>query len=104
MDGYKFEINLSHEHKMIHAQMDSEVKASLNTALNTLTVRQREIILYYFYESLSYTEIAEIMNFSKPKFARDLLYRATAKIKAEMKNGNMDLFTLLLSLSPFIKI
>lgn len=104
MDGYNFEINLSHEHKMIHAQLDREVKQTLNDVVNRLTIRQREIILYYFYEKLSYAEIADIMNLSKPKFARDLLYRAIASIKVEMKNSNIDLFTLLLSLSPFMKI
>lgn len=104
MDGYNFEINLSHEHKMIHAQLDVEVKQALNAALNKLTVRQREITLYYFYEKLSYAEIAEMMNLSKPKFARDLLYRAIAKIKAEVKNSNIDLFALLLSLNVFLKI
>lgn len=104
MDGYNFEINLSHEHKMIHAQLDVEVKQALNAALNKLTVRQREIILYYFYEKLSYAEIAEIMELSKPKFARDLLYRAIAKIKAELKNSNKDLFAILLSLHAFLQI
>lgn len=104
MDGYNFEINLSQEHKMIYAQLDKEVKDALNAALNNLSIRQREIILYYFYEKLSYAEIADIMEFSKPKFARDLLYRAIAKIKAEMKNSNIELFTVLLGASPFLNI
>lgn len=104
MDGYNFEINLSQEYKMIHAQLDKEVKDALNTALNSLSIRQREIILYYFYEKLSYAEIAEIMEFSKPKFARDLLYRAIAKIKVEMKNSNTELFSILLGASPFLSI
>lgn len=104
MEGYNFEINISHEHKMIHTQLDEEIKQQLNVSLNKLTGRQREVILYYFYEKLSYAEIAEIMNLSKPKFARDLLYRSIAKIKTEMKNSNIDLFAVLISLSACLKI
>ena len=103
MDGHNFEICLSHEHKMIHAQLDEEIKQTLNTIINHLTIRQREIILYYFYERLSYAEIAEIMNLSKPKFARDLLYRAIAKLKDELKGSGVELFALLLHLVPYIR-
>lgn len=98
MDGHNFRISFSHEHKMIHAQLDREMKQALSEAMNRLTIKQREVVLYYFYEKLSYAEIADLMNLSKPKFARDLLYRAIARLKVEMKNHRLDLLALLLNL------
>ncbi len=43
--------------------------------LNALPPQQKEVILLYFYEGLSYLEIADIMNI-KVKSARALAYRA----------------------------
>ncbi|MCH7409785.1 sigma-70 family RNA polymerase sigma factor [Belliella sp. DSM 111904] len=48
----------------------------IDQAINKLPIRQKEILLLYFFEDLSYKEIAAIMEFSQVKSARKLLYRS----------------------------
>jgi RNA polymerase sigma-70 factor (ECF subfamily) len=48
----------------------------LKEAFEKLPAKQREAILLYFYEDVSYEEIAKIMEMTKVKSARALIYRA----------------------------
>ncbi|MEN7548062.1 sigma-70 family RNA polymerase sigma factor [Rapidithrix thailandica] len=81
---YDFEIALSPEVMMINRQSTAENKKQLEAAFNKLTKRQKEALLYYYYEGLSYEEIASVMNLSKVKYARTLIYRSIDKLKQEM--------------------
>ncbi|UZR98471.1 RNA polymerase sigma factor [Chondrinema litorale] len=92
LDGYNFQINLSQETFLINSEIDESTRQALKEAFNNLTTKQREIIIYYFYENLSYQEISEIMNFSKVKYSRDLLYRAVDKLKESMHDFKPQIF------------
>ncbi len=81
-----FKIEISQETKIIREEMSSELKASLQAAVDKLTDRQRHIIILFFEEGLSYKDISVIMDFKDVKSARKLVYRAITAIKKEM-NG-----------------
>ncbi len=49
----------SYEEIMILQELDSEKKAQIKGALESLTPRQKEIVLLKYFEELSYNEIAE---------------------------------------------
>ncbi|MDN5214354.1 sigma-70 family RNA polymerase sigma factor [Fulvivirgaceae bacterium BMA12] len=53
----------------------------LRKACNTLPPRQREAIMLYYYEQLSYNEIAEVMSIRKVTSVRILVYRALDSLK-----------------------
>ena len=83
-DEFDFEISLSQEHAIINSQVRGEQKAKLEIAFKTLTKRQKEAITYHYYDGLNYEEIASIMDLSKIKYARTLIYRSIDKLKAEI--------------------
>ncbi len=84
--NYDFEIVLSHESHLIHSQLDVEVKEKLEEIFKKLTKRQKEAILYYYHEGLSYKEIASLMNFSRVEYARMLISRAKARLRKEIRS------------------
>lgn len=94
-----FEIELSAEDVMIQKEIDDTRRKKLNQAFEKLTERQREILVYYYYEKLSYEEITTIMNFSKIEHARVLVSRSIKKLKEEMNVSNECFFALLFILS-----
>ena len=61
---------------------DDEIEI-INSKLNELPPNQKEIVLLYFYEGLSYSEISSIMNI-KVKSARALLYRALSSLQKNL--------------------
>jgi RNA polymerase sigma factor (sigma-70 family) len=77
-----FDLELSPESKLIHRQHTEQSTRLLQQKINTLTLRQKEAIYLRFYENLSYEEIAEIMVLKEVKYARTLIYRAIAELKA----------------------
>ena len=83
-ENYDFEIALSHESYLIHSQLDIEMKEKLEEVLKKLTKRQKEAILYYYHEGLTYEEIASLMNFSRVEYARILISRAKVKLRKEL--------------------
>ncbi|MEN7547637.1 sigma-70 family RNA polymerase sigma factor [Rapidithrix thailandica] len=93
-EEHGFEISLSHETKLINAQMDEELKANLEKAFASLTKRQKEIILYYYYEGMSYQDITKVMGFAKVEYARVLVHRSIVKLREVMKSVK-SLFALL---------
>lgn len=76
-----FIIEVSSETKMIEFESTNELKHKLEVALNQLTPKQRQAILLFYEEQLSYKQIAEIFDFSEIKTARKLLYRAINQLK-----------------------
>ncbi|SDM31186.1 RNA polymerase sigma-70 factor, ECF subfamily [Catalinimonas alkaloidigena] len=51
-------------------------KRLIENACNRLPKRQREILMLFYYEGLSYREVADVMGLANPKTARTMLYRA----------------------------
>lgn len=76
-----FGITHSHEAKIIDAAISDEIKIKLEGAIQRLTLRQRRIISYYFFEDFSYPEITCAMGFSSVQYARISLCRSIAKLR-----------------------
>ncbi|UZR98074.1 RNA polymerase sigma factor [Chondrinema litorale] len=76
-----FEISISHETFMIRNQSQIEIKRRLEQGIEKLTKRQKEAIIYYYYEGFNYEQIAELMMFSKAEYARKLVYRSLDTLK-----------------------
>ena len=85
LDERFFPIEVSHETKLIQNEYDSEKKQMIATAMNQLTVRQRQAVLLLYEEGMSYKEIAEVMELNEVKSARKIIYRAMASLKSLIK-------------------
>ncbi|MCC5930145.1 MAG: sigma-70 family RNA polymerase sigma factor [Cyclobacteriaceae bacterium] len=79
--GTMFEVELSHELKLIESQMEAQQLIRLNKALEKLPSREREAIFYFYYENLSYQQIAELLQMDHVSSARRIIYRALAKMR-----------------------
>lgn len=79
-----FEIALSEEASRLNVLMDEEMREKVETAFSVLSKRQKEIILYYFYEGFSYQEITSIMGFAKVDYTRILMSRSILKLRKEL--------------------
>ena len=81
-----FEIGISEspEHQLIDQGLQSEINLRLSKSMNRLTARQREAVLHFYYEGLSYKEIAEIMDLKRVKSARKLVYRAIETLRKDL--------------------
>lgn len=77
----EFPIELSHESIFIQRQLENENLKKLEKALVNLDVKEREAIYHFYYENLSYTQIAEILEFSHVSSARRLIYRALTHLR-----------------------
>jgi RNA polymerase sigma factor (sigma-70 family) len=87
----KFDITLSWDQKMIEDQFVEERKQTLMNSVNHLTEKQKEAVLYYFYEGFSYDEISEIMDMTSAKTARKLIYRAIDSLRLVLNKTNPSL-------------
>jgi len=76
-----FPVEMSNETIFINRQIEEEQIARLNKALKALNPKEREAIFYFYYEGLSYDQIAEIFGFSHVSSARRLVYRALGQLK-----------------------
>jgi len=82
---WSFEFEVSHEPRLIQEQLDQEQKEKLGRILKKLTKRQKEAVVYFFYEGFSYTQISSIMRIRNVKSARNLIYRALKKMKESLE-------------------
>lgn len=94
---YHFEVTFSHEHALIHDQLDELRQRKLLNAFKRLSSRQKEAVFLRFYENMSYEEIAAIMKMKKVKYARTLVYRAISVLRECIKNldGSLTLYSML---------
>lgn len=60
--------------------------------MSKLTTRQKEAVLYFYYEGLSYQEIADIMGFQNVKSARKLIYRAIDALRKDLQELKATLY------------
>ncbi|MCC5928792.1 MAG: sigma-70 family RNA polymerase sigma factor [Cyclobacteriaceae bacterium] len=82
-----FGIELSDEVKHIHLQIKEEQKQEVQRLLSKLTKQQREALYYFYFENMSYQEVADIMGFQHVRSARNLIYKALDSLKAYLKFG-----------------
>ena len=78
---YQFPVELSSETIYINQQIEEEQIEKLNRALKTLDAKEREAIYHFYYEGLSYEQIAEIFGFSHVSSARRLIYRGLSRLR-----------------------
>ncbi len=62
--------------KFIDQEFSDQQKEIISKECNKLPPRQKEALLLYFYEGMSYQEIAQIIGMTRTKSARALIYRA----------------------------
>lgn len=78
----QFSVEMSCESKYIDQQIKAEQLKKLNEALKALDRKEREAIYYFYYEGLSYEQIAEILNFSHVSSARRVMYRSISHLRS----------------------
>ena len=83
LDGFDFGLSFSIEQVMIDRQIDEEKKLRIDLALKTLTSKQREIIYYYYFESMGLKEISGLMGFTNQKSAQNLLYKSIKTLRCK---------------------
>lgn len=96
-----FLINVSHEIKLINEQLSRDQKKLIKKYLNQLPPFQREAILLYFYEGLSYQQIADVMQTGKVKSTRALVYRAISSLSNFLESHKDKLVTFFFIASIF---
>jgi RNA polymerase sigma factor (sigma-70 family) len=75
-EDFQFEVYFSPEQMLIDRQISEEVAVRINIALQRLSPRKKEVIYYFFFEELSYSQIQEIMKLDNIKSVRNLVYKA----------------------------
>lgn len=80
----QFPIELSSESKFIHQQMEKELLDKLSKVLSSLEVKEREAIYLFFYQGLTYEQIAGLFEYSHVSSARRLIYRALENLRKMM--------------------
>ncbi|MCK0131308.1 sigma-70 family RNA polymerase sigma factor [Flavobacteriaceae bacterium F08102] len=82
---HSFALELSPEVNLINDQEQVAIQKSINTALKSLTDRQREAIYLRFYANISYEEAAEILEINT-KATYKLVARALSCLKKAFKH------------------
>ncbi len=80
-ESFGFLVTPSHESLLVNKQFHTEQVALIQDSLNKLTQRQREVIYYFYYNGLSYSQIKEVMGFSSVRAVRNLMYRSLSELK-----------------------
>lgn len=70
-----------------HHEVSEETRQLLISAINSLTKKQRELVLLFFYHELSYPEIAQITGISI-QAARNLMYRTLIHLRKSIKENS----------------
>jgi RNA polymerase sigma factor (sigma-70 family) len=94
LSSLQFHIELSSEAKYIDQQFEDERLSALNHALQTLDPKEREAVYYFYYEGLSYEQIAEIFHFSHVSSARRLIYRSLGELRKLVLTGLLAAFAV----------
>jgi len=88
----RFEIEYSAEDYIINRQKSEERTHKIKHALSQLSERQREAIYYFYYQNMNYKDVADVMDLSSTKSARNLIYKALGKLKISLI---VDVFALI---------
>ncbi len=73
-DGFGFQKNPLHIHQ--ENLYSSDQKAMIEKFCNNLPANQREALMLYYMEEMSYEEVSKVMHLNKVKSARSMIYRA----------------------------
>ncbi len=84
---YDFQLELAADSFLIEKQTTHNRDTALQHIINGLTPRQREAVYLYFFENISYEQIAVILSLKEVKYARTLIYRALEEMR-EVLSGN----------------
>ncbi len=71
----------SHEQQLIDQQLGREALERLQSAIQQLTPKKREVLYYFYFENLSYEQIRELMGVSNVKSVRNLLYETISLLR-----------------------
>ncbi|MDF9799609.1 RNA polymerase sigma factor (sigma-70 family) [Catalinimonas alkaloidigena] len=80
--------------KFINQEFTNHQKSIISSECNQLPVRQKEALLLYFYEGMSYKEIADTIGMSRTKSARALIYRAVDSMTRRLQKYKDILYPL----------
>ena len=98
-----FEVMIGDDFSTI--SLDEELRQKMEKAFTLLTKRQKEVIIYYFYEGFSYAQITSLMGFTKIEYARILMSRTILKLRKELGESmfalDMLVFAMLMKSAPF---
>jgi RNA polymerase sigma factor (sigma-70 family) len=89
-----FRIDLDSDNNTADDVISEKLKI-IEGACNMLPPRQREIILLYYYEQLSYKEIMDVMKIAKISSARILVHRALQSLRELLTRKKTELLILL---------
>lgn len=78
-------ITLSHEVELLNDLLDAERIHKLKETLNQLTPLQKEAIFLFYFEGMSYAQIAELFEFSRINSARELIQRGIDTLSKFLK-------------------
>lgn len=98
LENEGFSFSLSENSLSISHNLQERDFTIIQRKLNLLPMNQREVILLHFYEGLTYSEIADIMNI-KIRSARALTYRALDSLQKQLSPYKESLLLLLLYFS-----
>lgn len=97
-ENYSFFFDVNEFEK--HEEISDEIRHVLLTTINSLTKKQRELIMLFFYHELSYSEIAQVLEISI-QAARNLMYRTLIHLRESIGekslNSMKNMFFLLFS-------
>lgn len=71
-----------------HEEISDELRRVLLNAINSLTVKQRELIMLFFYHELPYSEIADITGVSV-EAVRNLMYRTLIHLRESIDEKSL---------------
>lgn len=81
-DEYDFDAEISIEVKLIEDQDTADLKRKIESALNKMPPRQKEILYLRFYENLDHDRIAHIMGLNH-QVVYNLLHRSLVRLRKD---------------------
>lgn len=100
-ENYSFFFDVNEFEK--HEEISDEIRHILLTTINSLTKKQRELIMLFFYHELSYSEIAQVLEISI-QATRNLMYRTLIHLResiGEKSLNSMKKYVLFTFFYPF---
>lgn len=92
-----FAISLSVEHSLFNEQTDEVKRKRLTESLDKLSTKQRQALLLFYYEGLSYKEIGHIFDLKNSKSARKLVYRSIDSLRKVFHHPALRLYPFLVT-------
>jgi RNA polymerase sigma factor (sigma-70 family) len=96
-NDYDFQVVFSHEVHLITNQISEDERKNLQSALETLTGRQKQAIYLKFFEGLSFDEVADILSINT-KATYKLIARAIEVLRSSMLKHLILLFVSIICL------